>query len=120
VSGKSLDRQLADGIMDGRLTDHDADEVRNFASYLEATVGIPTNAKDRSPEQQAIFLKAYKAHYPEDYAKVVEGLSWARKHATENPGHRTHESITTPDWCETCDEHNPAFDLPAKPPEATE
>jgi hypothetical protein len=38
--------------------------------------------------------------------------SWIIKHARENPGHRTTETLTDPGSCQTCDAKSPAYDLP--------
>lgn len=63
--GDALERAQADG----RISTGDADEIRNFASFLRATTGVPT--RDRDPEQSRIFREAYAEHYPEDYARAV-------------------------------------------------
>lgn len=67
-TGMDLERAQADG----RITTADADEVRNFRSFLTATVGIPARAADRTAEQQQAFLAAYRDHYPDDYARALK------------------------------------------------
>lgn len=59
---------------DGKITPGDADEVRTYMDFLRAVVGIPTQAKDRTPEQQARFMAIYHEHYPE-YAPKKEDQS---------------------------------------------
>lgn len=54
---------------DGRITPQDADEVRTFASFLQAIQGIPTASDRRTPEQSKAWIEAYKEHYPEDHAQ---------------------------------------------------
>lgn len=75
-----LDEQLDAACADGRMSVGDADEVRNFASFLEATTGIPRKADDRTPDQQRRFIAAYREHYPEDYARAVAEQRARRVH----------------------------------------
>jgi hypothetical protein len=65
ASDETLERMQADG----KITVHDADEIRNFGSFLAATAGIPRAAEHRTPEQARTFAKAYREHYPEDFAR---------------------------------------------------
>lgn len=59
---------------DGKITVHDADEVRNFASFLAETAGIPTSPRERTREQQDAFYVAYARHYPEDFERTDPAL----------------------------------------------
>lgn len=65
----ALDEQLDRACADGRISQGDADEVRNFASFLQS-VGPPLHP-DSTPEDRERFREAYQEHYPEDYARAV-------------------------------------------------
>ena len=76
ASDEVLERMQADG----KITVHDADEVRNFASFLRATAGIPRDAENRTREQQERFAVAYNEHYPEAAAEQCPCLPGAPVH----------------------------------------
>jgi hypothetical protein len=52
---------------DGQITTEDADEVRNFVSFLREC-GPHHSSPDFDPKR---FGDAYRKHYPEDYARVI-------------------------------------------------
>ncbi len=62
-----LDSRLERMQADGKITTHDADEVRNFASFLEAAGPGP---KSEFFSAQRL-RNAYREHYPEDYERAV-------------------------------------------------
>lgn len=63
-----IDDELEQMQADGRITVHDADEVRNFASFL-VNVGP---VRDRgTPEGRRRFRDAYREHYPEHFYRDV-------------------------------------------------
>lgn len=66
-----LDQQLERMQADGRISVEDADEVRNFASFLVAMGALPKRGVDRTPEQQRQFIALYREYYPEDHARHV-------------------------------------------------
>lgn len=76
ASDEVLERMQADG----KISTHDADEVRNFQSFLEATAGIPRAAEHRTPEQQHAFAVAYSEHYPESAAEMCPCKPGAPEH----------------------------------------
>jgi hypothetical protein len=65
-----MDEKLERMQADGKITVDDADEVRNFASFLEGVQGIPARGP-RTPEERKRFSEVYREHYPEDYARAV-------------------------------------------------
>jgi hypothetical protein len=63
------DESIDQAVAAGRITEHDAAEIRRFRAFLVDTAGIPTRAADRTPEQQTRFVQVYREHYPEDFAR---------------------------------------------------
>lgn len=64
-----FEERLERACADGKVSLGDADEIRNFASFLEACGG--TVGPDSSPEERRRFREAYRTHYPEDYERAV-------------------------------------------------
>lgn len=62
-----LDAQLERAQADGRLSPEDADEVRNFAGFLEAAGPGP----GRPGFDRRRFGQVYREHYPDDYARAI-------------------------------------------------
>ena len=65
-----LDQQIDRLCVDGRITAHDADEVRNFADFLTAMAdaGIRPGkpGEPRTPEAAAKARAIYLQHYPDE------------------------------------------------------
>lgn len=69
-----FDAQLERAQADGRISIEDADEIRTFRDFLEATADLPgpaTPAQDWTPEQRRRYAEAYRDHYPDDYAHAL-------------------------------------------------
>lgn len=67
ASDEVLERMQADG----KISPDDADAIRTFGDFLDATAGIPKRREHRTPAQQEVFAAAYREHYPEAWANAV-------------------------------------------------
>ncbi|WP_311208755.1 MULTISPECIES: hypothetical protein [unclassified Aeromicrobium] len=74
---------------DGRITVHDADEVRRFAAFL---ADAPSHADRGTEHGRRSFLNAWAHYYPDDYARALQD-GRARPHHTGGTMH----AITTHD-----------------------
>lgn len=96
-----LDERLNRACADGRITEHDAEEVRRFSEYLQAMAdaGIrpARRGETRSPEAAARARAIYLEHYPE-HAPRAERPCICQKEHREAGGYDA-----------DCPRHDPTF-----------
>lgn len=71
----NLEPKLERMQADGRITTHDADEVRNFADFLTEVQGCPVTGG--TTEQVWRRRVAYARHYPEDCRAAMSPALYA-------------------------------------------
>lgn len=70
LDGKgSFEEQVDRAVSDGKMTLGDADEVKNFASFLRKS-GKPVSQLTTKAESLQ-WLTAYAQHYPEDFLRDI-------------------------------------------------
>jgi len=68
--GESWEDKIERMQADGTITIGDADEIRNFASFLRAAPGPMKRGERFSPEDAAQMRAALWEHYPDQYPEL--------------------------------------------------